>query len=704
MVDYGDCFAYEENGVDDEMSLFDMLEPISDTIGSYAQVPADDVRQFIQSTAINYKRAREDDFGDDALLGAAGASIVSGLYKKQRVRVNALCNSCGATGRVMRNWGGATRETTTNPAKYKVQCQPKMGGCGRRFLMNRDANADGTFTQTDSNFAIDGEKKRCSYKCGKCGQDKKGHVCPGVPSSVVTDDMSRVGAVLLSTKNLLGNAFVPILGEDDGGEDNEDDAKTLSALPLLATIAQSVAPVVAQSVAPVVAQSVAPVVAPPSAPVVAPPSAPVVAPPSAPVVAPPSAPVVAPPSAPVVAEETHADAPDGAYPTLLSLPNANLIDDATQPRTGSVALARLRLSRYKVNGDGSCWVYAMLACAGLCESRNLKCEMLPTPRDRGMDRWCRSLAHLWLYEHQEALTDDDIETLDDLVDKLPRHPMVDDDDFGSFGTINTIMGLAAYLDVSVVCWNKTTMRKSNALQQVIIHLHDEEAPLDMKEVTMSPVEILAFSQSDARVMHIEWNGTNHYAALVGPVPVPINVEQMNALMLTTPVADVNPKSFKPATKKMANVSGWMHLVDLYRTDLALTCVAKSAVFKPLKQLLMLARSNKYHGLLYMVDAKGESTVYYIKFSQDAQLSADDFLHTGDFSCNLYIDKLWQDKVASSMPQDARANDCPCRTCFMQKTDAIYCAACNKSFHAICVGVDNEKLEDDDSWRCAACVE
>ena len=114
-----------------------------------------------------------------------------------------------------------------------------------------------------------------------------------------------------------------------------------------------------------------------------------------------------------------------------------------QVRNGNAAISLLKLKRYKVKGDGSCWVYAILACAGLCESRSLTAEQTPTSRDRGMDRVCRNLAYLWLFDHQNVMLRDEIETLDEILDKLPQHPMVDDDDFGSFGTINTVMGLAA---------------------------------------------------------------------------------------------------------------------------------------------------------------------------------------------------------------------------------------------------------------------
>ena len=53
----------------------------------------------------------------------------------------------------------------------------------RNFFFSSGHSGSGpaavVFPQTASNFAVAGDKKRCAYKCGKCGQEKKGHVCPG---------------------------------------------------------------------------------------------------------------------------------------------------------------------------------------------------------------------------------------------------------------------------------------------------------------------------------------------------------------------------------------------------------------------------------------------------------------------------------------------------------------------------------------------
>ena len=624
--------------------------------------------------------------------GGVGVPVMGLLpqtaFRKQRTKVIARCNACGAFGRTIKNCGGATRETMNTSAKYKMYCQPELNGCGRRFLMSRDPNADGSYTQTDSTFAIDDETKRSTYRCGKCGQIKKGHTCAMADDEPMAKRSKHLQADLGNLLDDEDNCALPSLLRaiqsverpvevevpDEGAVDA--DAGSAAQLP----IGSLPTPTGAEEA---------------------------------------DDPVVIPNDGAEREERDEAEdelaatnhllaaeevgVASGMTPTLLTIASHSLMQAASHPKNGSVVISLLNLVRYHVKGDGSCWVYAMLACAGLCESRHVEREQQPTPRDRGMDRWCRSLAFLWMYEHQNRLQPDEIETLSDVVDVVPQHPLVDNDDFGSYGTITTIAGLAAYFDVSVVCWNKTTLRIPNARQQVLLHKHDDRAPFDISEVVMSPSEILALSRSDARVMHLEWNGVDHYAALVGQTPTPINAAQMAGLMSSTPVSAVNPKSLKPLkppTKKMPDAPGWMHLVDKWRTDITLERVSSKS--KSLKQLLQLTRSKKYHGIVFYTVTK-RTEVCFCTFAADAKLSATDFMFTGDFACNMYIDEEWQRHCHGAAQADVCRNDCACLTYFNQPNDLIQCCQCNAWSHAICAGVILGELDDPDAFVCSHCV-
>ena len=787
-MDYISTLTCEGDSADDAVDLLDLLAPMADD-SAWIQAQGDNMTEsdtFNGMFTMPLSGMSNVEFVDTHLAGDAVVHRLSGRISKRRrggrrFQVNVRCSVCGAGGRVVKNLGGATRETINGPAKYRYHCQASMGGCGWRFLMPREPNADGSFPQTKSNFAIGDEKKRCNYKCGKCGQDKSGHVCTGLKRA---DNLPN-----------------PTIGRrawwepDNGGESGDEGAATLSALPLPAAIASSTAPVVApppaaaeqrdevaveggsryrvgckRSAATDVLEENDIAEAPAAAKVAAPhalerweldewlasaaedgdsevmtaedsddevPLAQLYerkAPSSAaakqaelattngsgvdlqcvnasspratvhlttPATG--RAPAVAPPPAPAVATDDAPPPDDATDDAQLPPPSVgNLFACGRQPRTGNAVIKGRRLVRYKVKGDGSCWVYAMLACAGLCESRARRREMLPTPRDRGMDRLCRVLSHRWLSHNQGMLTEKEKETLDDVKDKRPQHPMVDCDDGGSFGTIHTIMGLAAYFDVSVVCWNATTLSNPNALQQVATHMHDAERGLAMSESVLSVAQIWELTARDARVMHIEWNGTNHYCALVAPAPVPINAITMSMLKVhATPIAYVNPKSFKPATKTMPNVPGWIHFVDRIRSDIAHLHVPKVHASKPLEQLLQRARDRNHHGVSYRVSDTGQHTVWYIRFAQKAQLTVADFLKTGDYSSNLYVDERWQETAAGAMPPDAHEEDCPCRTRFLKVTTSIPCEECHRWFHQTCVGVNDE---DVDGWRCADCAE
>ena len=218
---YNSVFA-DEDAQDEETrdaSLFDTLRDLTEV--EDGEIPADDARRhFVQSGMFSFTRP----IISDQMQEGGDATSTPRLhcnFKKQRKPVFTTCGKCGASGRTIKNHGGATRETVNNPAKYKMQCQIMFGGCGHRFLLNRDPNADGSHTQVDSKFTIPGETKvRPDYKCGECGLIKvRGHkaVCTG---KCPADAISDAGAVLERAKTLLGEGYGPDTAEADDDEGN----------------------------------------------------------------------------------------------------------------------------------------------------------------------------------------------------------------------------------------------------------------------------------------------------------------------------------------------------------------------------------------------------------------------------------------------------------------------------------------------------
>ena len=112
-------------------------------------------------------------------------------------------------------------------------------------------------------------------------------------------------------------------------------------------------------------------------------------------------------------------------------------------RTGTDLFKLLKLVLHKVKGDGSCWVYAIMACAGLCDHAHPRHNNDPSSRDRTRDSLCRVMTHTYLQKNgvMLSLSTSDLANLDDILE-MPKYPMKDDDDFGSFGSSLTVLGLA----------------------------------------------------------------------------------------------------------------------------------------------------------------------------------------------------------------------------------------------------------------------
>ena len=64
--------------------------------------------------------------------------------------------------------------------------------------------------------------------------------------------------------------------------------------------------------------------------------------------------------------------------------------------TGYGAYKKLHVTRHRVRGDGSCWVYAILACLRLLEHHDEKRLLNPSTRDCAFDLVCRTHALNWL--------------------------------------------------------------------------------------------------------------------------------------------------------------------------------------------------------------------------------------------------------------------------------------------------------------------
>ena len=90
-----------------------------------------------------------------------------------------------------------------------------------------------------------------------------------------------------------------------------------------------------------------------------------------------------------------------AQPAQVEEDDSDVEEQGTGKATPSVlcgyeAYKKLNLTRYRVRGDGSCWVYAILACLRLLEHHDEKRTLNPSTRDCAFDRVCRTHALNWL--------------------------------------------------------------------------------------------------------------------------------------------------------------------------------------------------------------------------------------------------------------------------------------------------------------------
>eukprot|EP00966_Prymnesium_polylepis_P152629 3525314-Prymnesium_polylepis.1 len=140
--------------------------------------------------------------------------------------------------------------------------------------------------------------------------------------------------------------------------------------------------------------------------------------------------------------------------------------------------------------------------------------------DRAKDLMCRIMCNRWLHANGVStlhLSANEMTTIDDIL-KTPAYPFTEDEGFGTFGTNVTIAALVALIKVTVVLWNKKTLHNINARQQVIESATEVET---IKERIWDNTEICEYALAN-KTIHIEWNGSNHYAALIPPIRVQID--------------------------------------------------------------------------------------------------------------------------------------------------------------------------------------
>jgi hypothetical protein len=581
------------------------------------------------------------------------------------------CPYCG--GRAI-NLGGAARRV-----KYVYACEDPA--CQQRWNQRRNPDENGDFDITPSKRAIGNEARRSGgYACGKCGAKPKwGHKCPYKYSAA--SDASGNGA---------GSALPPL--------------PPLPSLPPLSAVAPTVdaAPTVGAADAGEESEGEAD-------------AAVIVQPPLPSVSAQTTALASAPDTAPVDDEEDAEEEDDDPAAFLddddddeasaeiaENSPSPKkeeasseaevdaevdaAMDDDEFPLSGHDVHSLLSLTRHRVKGDGSCWVYAVLACLGLLEHDHPKLTYDPTPRDRGMDALCRIFANAWFTTHMSSLELSETERAEigATNETVPEYPCVDAEDMGSFGNMTTIMCIAGFLGLNVVCWNKKTLRNKQARQQCVEFAPTDADPQACKERMLSSNEIVSFCAEKESVIHIEWDGLNHYAALLSPAPVEIPEQLSIALLTVDPVTrQLLPKPpSKLAKKRKPDASetlpaGWSVCTDKIRLDAAKCKVVKMK--KTTQQHLSDAIKGGFNAVFFLT-VQGETAVKYLGF--DFNLTSADCADAVGFTTQLYIHSAGGKRRKTLAPIDSRAS-CFCCKFYRQAQSEIQCTACGRWCHTQC---------------------
>ena len=424
----------------------------------------------------------------------------------------------------------------------------------------------------------------------------------------------------------------------------------------------------------------------------------------------------------------------------------------------------LKLERLRVCGDGSCWVYAILAPIGLCEHANNDKTNVPTPRDRFMDKECREWCFQYLTLHANALGLTPKEQADILlIRKEPTYPLEAEADYGEFGTIHTITALAAFFKVSCVVWNTTTIDQPTAKQQVIKFLPDNKEP-NVEEHAMSPNDILRFSLANP-VIHVEWDGIDHYSALVGKSTVSVDRHAHHRIITsayqkiahdlvrrkrkapakkaksairvepavqaqansrskiprmahapgsdesTHKAARVTMRALKPPralqhpkVPRTACLSGWTAISNKICPRYAECCTTDS---QSLSELSFEGLSKGFNAIfIYKKSTSSASLFVYLKYA--FEVLEEHCLDLGDATGTLYLHNASHSRLNKTPPRDIKG--CFCNKHYIgdasKSQSELQCDTCHAWYHKECIGLTDKEFArltaDNLPYTCSFC--
>ena len=173
--------------------------------------------------------------------------------------------------------------------------------------------------------------------------------------------------------------------------------------------------------------------------------------------------------------------------------------------TAERLLQQLNSKIVKVSANGSCWLYSVLACFGLYIHHGHEGPARDAAKRENM---LRQWVHDWMEAHTPKYTKKQAARFHEVL----QAPVYSNEELikpGSWGQAEQIMGLCALFDAECVVYSKPNLAEPNAHITVILKVNDEW------ELEYRKAEQLAayVRQTNVRIIHIMYNGTNHYDAI-----------------------------------------------------------------------------------------------------------------------------------------------------------------------------------------------
>tara|TARA_B100001063_G_scaffold240568_1_gene265768 strand:+ start:71 stop:2353 length:2283 start_codon:yes stop_codon:yes gene_type:complete len=375
------------------------------------------------------------------------------------------------------------------------------------------------------------------------------------------------------------------------------------------------------------------------------------------------------------------------------------------PFDADLMYASLGLRRMSVKGDGSCWVYAILMCVGLLQHGSTDEYTDPTPRDRGMDAMCRIMVHVFLKENVSlSLSSADALTIDAIL-RCPDYPLLHEDDYGEFGSTLCILALCHYFKITCVIWNKKTIHVSQAYQQVVYY--DSETDEVCEQLwNYDIVYQTQCSATQAPIVHIEWNGVDHYAALIGNVPAIMDLGVRAQLCSVPLVVRQKPVLQRMALRRPIEATrqalpmGWSELPNRIRNDAARTKLVTKE--KTRDEHLFHALHSNYNAVL-MINNNDEAPTEIRYLDYDFEVDELNSVAAGDFSCVLYV---YASATRRTLPPDVDPlASCICGKFYIGRNSQMECTLCGRWCHVSCVlgAVDDAVAEKAaNEFECGVC--